>query len=150
MLDIDATSIDYDPRVEGSQIFFKTIQNKMHWAAHGHTAAEVIVARADAAQPNMGLTSWVGELPQGGRGGREELPQRGRTQSPQPHRDRVPGARRAAGVEPQTYVHGGLDHEARRGESSRTDSTSACDRVICYSGGSAFVDDQCFQHFERS
>ena len=50
MLDIDATSIDYDPRVEGSQIFFKTIQNKMHWAAHGHNAAEVIVARADAAQ----------------------------------------------------------------------------------------------------
>ncbi len=63
VLEIYATSIDYDPRVEASQLFFKTIQNKMHWAAHGHTAAEVIVARADAAQPNMGLTSWTGEVP---------------------------------------------------------------------------------------
>ncbi len=63
VLDIYATSIDYDSRVEASQLFFKTIQNKMHWAAHGHTAAEVIAARADAAKPNMGLTSWVGEVP---------------------------------------------------------------------------------------
>ncbi len=63
VLEIYATSIDYDPRVESSQLFFKTIQNKMHWAAHGHTAAEVIVARADAAQLNMGLTSWTGEAP---------------------------------------------------------------------------------------
>ncbi len=63
VLDIYATSIDYDPGVEASQLFFKTIQNKMHWAAHGHTAAEVIVARADAAKPNMGLTSWAGEIP---------------------------------------------------------------------------------------
>lgn len=63
VLDIYATSIDYDPGVEASQFFFKAIQNKMHWAAHGHTAAEVIVARADAAKPNMGLTSWAGETP---------------------------------------------------------------------------------------
>ncbi len=63
VLDIYATSIDYDQRVEASQLFFKTIQNKMHWAAHGHTAAEVILARADAAKPNMGLTSWTGEQP---------------------------------------------------------------------------------------
>jgi hypothetical protein len=63
VLDIYATSIDYDPRVDASQLFFKTIQNKMHWAAHGHTAAEVIVARADAAKPNMGLTSWAGDSP---------------------------------------------------------------------------------------
>ena len=63
VLDIYATSIDYDPRIEASQLFFKTVQNKMHWAAHGHTAAEVIVARADAAKPNMGLTSWTGEAP---------------------------------------------------------------------------------------
>ncbi len=63
VLDIYATSIDYDPRPEASQLFFKTIQNKMHWAAHGRTAAEVIVTRADAAKPNMGLTSWTGDLP---------------------------------------------------------------------------------------
>ncbi len=63
VLDIYATSIDYDPRVESSQLFFATIQNKMHWAAHGHTAAEIIHERADAAKPNMGLTSWQGTRP---------------------------------------------------------------------------------------
>ncbi len=63
VLDIYATSIDYDPRVETSQLFFKTVQNKMHWAAHGQTAAEVIATRADATKPNMGLTSWGGEVP---------------------------------------------------------------------------------------
>lgn len=63
VLDIYATSIDYDARVEASQRFFATVQNKMHWAAHGHTAAEVIAARADAAKPNMGLTSWTGAAP---------------------------------------------------------------------------------------
>lgn len=63
VLDIYATSIDYDPRVEASQLFFKTIQNKMHWAAHGRTAAEVIVTRADATKANMGLTSWLGDVP---------------------------------------------------------------------------------------
>jgi len=63
VLDIYASSIDYDPRVEASQLFFKTVQNKMHWAAHGQTAAEVIVARADASKPNMGLTSWNGPAP---------------------------------------------------------------------------------------
>ncbi|MFC4819902.1 virulence RhuM family protein [Dokdonella ginsengisoli] len=56
VLDIYATSIDYDPSVEASQRFFATVQNKMHWAAHGHTAAEVVYARADAGKPNMGLT----------------------------------------------------------------------------------------------
>ena len=60
VLDIYATSIDYDPGTEASQLFFATVQNKMHWAAHGHTAAEVVHARADAAKPNMGLTNWVG------------------------------------------------------------------------------------------
>jgi hypothetical protein len=61
VLDIYATSIDYDPSAEASQLFFKTVQNKMHWAAHGHTAAEVIHGRADASQPHMGLTSWAGD-----------------------------------------------------------------------------------------
>jgi hypothetical protein len=63
VLDIYATSIDYDPRIEASQRFFKTVQNKMHWAAHGHTAAEVVAERADATRPNMGLTAWAGEMP---------------------------------------------------------------------------------------
>ena len=63
MLEIYATSIDYDPSAEASQQFFATVQNKMHWAAHGQTAAEVIHARADAAKPNMGLTNWVGAKP---------------------------------------------------------------------------------------
>jgi hypothetical protein len=60
VLDIYATSADYDPRAEASQLFFATVQNKMHWAAHGQTAAEVIAARADAGQPNMGLKTWPG------------------------------------------------------------------------------------------
>lgn len=63
VLDIYATSVDYDPSTEASARFFKTIQNKMHWAAHGHTAAELIHKRADARKPNMGLTSWAGARP---------------------------------------------------------------------------------------
>ena len=55
VLDIYATSVDYTPDAEVSQRFFATVQNKMHWATHGHTAAEVIHARADAAKPFMGL-----------------------------------------------------------------------------------------------
>lgn len=60
VLDIYATSIDYTRDAETSKQFFKVIQNKMHWAAHGKTAAEVIAARADATKPSMGLTSWTG------------------------------------------------------------------------------------------
>jgi hypothetical protein len=63
VLEIYATSIDYDPRAETSQLFFKTVQNKMHWAAHGQTAAEVIARRADSKQSNMGLTMWAGGKP---------------------------------------------------------------------------------------
>jgi len=63
VLDIYATSIDYDPAAEASQRFFQTVQNKMRWAAHGHTAAEVVVARADAGQPNMGMTSTSADQP---------------------------------------------------------------------------------------
>jgi hypothetical protein len=62
VLEIYATSIDYDSRTEASQLFFATVQNKMHWAAHGQTATEVIAARADASKPNMGLTSWTGDV----------------------------------------------------------------------------------------
>ncbi len=57
VLDIYSTSIDYDPQALISQQFFATVQNKMHWAVHGHTAAEIIVQRANAERPNMGLTS---------------------------------------------------------------------------------------------
>jgi len=63
VLDIYATSVDYDPRAESSQHFFKTIQNKMHWAAHGQTAAEVIYNRIDAAKPYLGLSNFKGEQP---------------------------------------------------------------------------------------
>src|SRR5208282_4888899 len=61
--DIYQTSIDYDPSAEMTQRFFQTVQNKMHWAAHGHTAAEVISRRVDAAKPNLGLMSWSGSRP---------------------------------------------------------------------------------------
>lgn len=61
VLDIYATSVDYDPKAETSQQFFQTVQNKMHHAAHGQTAAETKLARADASKPMMGLTSWPGE-----------------------------------------------------------------------------------------
>ena len=63
ILEIYATSIDYDPRVETTQRFFQTVQNKMHFSAHGHTAAELIYERADAEKDFMGLTSWTGLLP---------------------------------------------------------------------------------------
>jgi len=64
VLDIYATSVDYDPAADVSERFFAAVQNKMHWAAHGHTAAEIIHNRADAAKPNMGMTSWSGGKPQ--------------------------------------------------------------------------------------
>lgn len=63
VLDIYATSMDYDPRMEASVLFFKTVQNKMHWAAHGQTAAEKIFFSADSSKPNMGLYSFRGSHP---------------------------------------------------------------------------------------
>ncbi|MDI6915065.1 MAG: virulence RhuM family protein [Desulfitobacteriaceae bacterium] len=63
VLDIYATSVDYDPRTENSSMFFKTVQNKMHWAAHGQTAAEKIYYSADADKPFMGMLSFKGERP---------------------------------------------------------------------------------------
>ena len=63
VLDLYATSVDYDPRSDESVKFFKIVQNKLHYAAYGHTAAEVIYERADAEKPFMGLTSFSGELP---------------------------------------------------------------------------------------
>lgn len=61
VLDIYATSVDYDRDSDSSQLFFQTVQNKMHWAAHGHTAAEIVATRADASQDHMGLTSWANQ-----------------------------------------------------------------------------------------
>ncbi len=63
VLEIYALSIDYDPRTETTQQFFKTVQNKMHFATHGNTAAEIIYQRANADNDFMGLTSWRGALP---------------------------------------------------------------------------------------
>lgn len=63
VLDLYATSVDYDPHSEESVRFFKIVQNKLHFAVHRHTAAEVIYERADAKKPFMGLTSFSGELP---------------------------------------------------------------------------------------
>ncbi|MFA4917565.1 MAG: virulence RhuM family protein [Syntrophales bacterium] len=61
--DIYATSADYDPTHDASILFFQTVQNKMHWAITGKTAAEIIEQRADSSKPNMGLTNWRGTKP---------------------------------------------------------------------------------------
>jgi len=63
VLDIYATSIDYDPKAEQSILFFQTVQNKIHWAVHGNTAAEIVYERADGSKPNMGLTHFRGSKP---------------------------------------------------------------------------------------
>ncbi|MBK8623049.1 MAG: virulence RhuM family protein [Saprospiraceae bacterium] len=63
VLEIYATSIDYDPRAGITQLFFQTVQNKLHWAAHGHTAAEIVFQRANAQLPFMGLTAFKGKKP---------------------------------------------------------------------------------------
>lgn len=60
--DIFCLSIDYDPKAEHAKEFFATVQNKLHWAVHQHTAAELIVERAKSTSPNMGLTNWSGEV----------------------------------------------------------------------------------------
>jgi len=63
VLDVYATSIDYDPKTEQSVTVFKTIQNKMHWASHGETAAETIYKRVDSTKKHLGLTHFKGEIP---------------------------------------------------------------------------------------
>jgi hypothetical protein len=63
ILEIYALSIDYDPRTDATRQFFATVQNKMHYSVHGHTAAEIIFNRADAEKDFMGLTTWTGALP---------------------------------------------------------------------------------------
>ncbi|MBN2893426.1 MAG: virulence RhuM family protein [Bacteroidales bacterium] len=63
ILDIYSTSIDYDPKTDQSLLFFKTVQNKMHWASHGKTAAETIYSRVNSDEKNIGLTNFKGEIP---------------------------------------------------------------------------------------
>jgi hypothetical protein len=63
VLDIYATSIDYNPSLEMSVLFFNTVQNKIHWAAHGHTAAEIIYKRVDSGKPHLGLSNFKGKKP---------------------------------------------------------------------------------------
>ena len=63
VLDLYATAVDYDPKAFESQLFFKTVQNKLHFSAHGQTAAELIFNRADAHEPFMGLTTFKGDAP---------------------------------------------------------------------------------------
>jgi hypothetical protein len=63
VLEVYATSIDYDPKAQSSVAFFQTVQNKMHWAVHGNTAAEIVFQRADSDKPNMGLTNFKGVHP---------------------------------------------------------------------------------------
>lgn len=121
-------------RIEASQQFFKTVQNKMHWAAHGHTAAEIVAARADATRPNMGLTTWDGRgAAQGGRGGREELPGLRRARGAQPHRHGLPRVRRAAGDEQEANVHGGI--------AKLDDFLKLSDREILHHAGRVSHDD---------
>lgn len=64
VLEIYATSVDYNPNAEATRKFFQIVQNKLHWAAHGHTAAEIVFERANAEKPFMGLTAFTGRLPQ--------------------------------------------------------------------------------------
>jgi hypothetical protein len=63
VLELYATSMDYDPRAEITQLFFQTVQNKLHWSAHGHTASEIIYQRANAQLPFMGMTAFKGAKP---------------------------------------------------------------------------------------
>jgi len=73
VLAIYGTSADYDPSAEATQTFFATVQNKMHWAAHGHTAAEIVAARANTAKDHMGLTAW-GNQSKGGAPRKSDVP----------------------------------------------------------------------------
>ncbi len=112
--DIYATSIDYDPTQDVSLLFFKTVQNKVHWAITGQTAAEIVHGRVDASKPNLGLTSWRGAvvrktdviiaknyLTEG-------------TIGVEQSRGAIPRLRPRAGDAASGVAHDGLDHEARR------------------------------------
>lgn len=99
--DIYATAIDYDVTAQATKRFFATVQNKLHWAIHGQTAAEVIYHRADADQPKMGLTGWkdapLGKI-QKFRCGGQELPVRARDGATLPSGQRLSGRGRGHGT----------------------------------------------------
>jgi hypothetical protein len=109
VLDLYATSVDYDPRTPESQEFFKIVQNKIHFAAHGHTAAEVIAGRANAEMPFMGLTVFTGEQPTKSDEHRKKLFDRGRACNAKPHGICVFRHCRTSRHAAQTNAHEGLD-----------------------------------------
>lgn len=115
VLDIYATSIDYDPSADASKEFFATVQNKMHWAVHGHTAAELVVSRLDANAPHMGMTSWGRSFSQeDGRRRRQELSECRRARRLESSRRCLSGIRRATGLDSKTDEHGRVDRQTRR------------------------------------
>ncbi len=96
--EILALAADYTTSEPETQTFFQTVQNKLHFAATGKTAPELIAERADATKPNMGLTTWTGGVVRKRRRDRrQELPARGRDQRAEPHRRDVPRLRRGPG-----------------------------------------------------
>ncbi|MCA9309977.1 MAG: virulence RhuM family protein [Phycisphaerales bacterium] len=113
--DIYATSIDYDKNAELTQTFYATVQNKLHWAITGQTAAEIVKARADASKPNMGLTTWK-NAPTGPIRKHDVAVAKNcrRDRRPQPRRHHVPRLCRRPGPPQEPYAHGRLDQEARR------------------------------------
>lgn len=114
VLDIYSTSIDYTADNEVSTVFFKTVQNKIHWAAHGRTATEVISQRADANQPHMGLTAWSGAKPKKVRcKHRQELFGPRRVVSPQSYCVGLSRFCGASGAKQACNVYEGLDLQAR-------------------------------------
>ena len=128
--EIFALAADYDAAQKSTVEFFKIIQNKLHFAATGHTAAELIARRADHALPNMGLTTWKGETrPQARRDRRQELPERRGNPRAEPHRDHVARFRRGPGPPPQAGVLEGLGDEAQ-GVPRLQRSRSALERRI--------------------
>jgi hypothetical protein len=102
------TSADYNAKTASASLFFKTIQNKMVFAATGQTAAELIVARADPARPNMALTAWKGERVRKGDVTTSKNYLTGRNRHAQPAGGRVPGVRRVARQEPAIHHDGRL------------------------------------------
>ena len=115
VLEIYATSIDYDPKAESTILFFKQVQNKMHWAAHQHTAAEVIYQRADAEKEHMGLTSWRGEqIHRADVEVAKNYTQSAGTGCAQQNRNCIFGHCRSSRVKPRADVYEGLAGNHRR------------------------------------
>ena len=109
-------SIDYDKDAEISKTFFKTVQNKLHWAVTGQTAAEIIAKRADATKPSMGLTTWKnaphGKILKSDVSHCQELPDRGGDQGPGADRHHVPRLRREPGRTTDPHANGRLGGQA--------------------------------------